>query len=84
MIKHIAIFSILVFICTFGASACARIIYKEGEFSYWRLGSQKIDNLELVKSVDGSLAVKFDKQEGKSGDLSTALKNMTEIMVKMR
>lgn len=74
---------ILSFILIFVNIACARITYKDDKLSYWRLGSQKIDNLELEKAVDGSLKVSFDRQEGKAGDLATALKNMTEIMVKM-
>lgn len=63
--------------------SCARITYKDGEMSYWRLGDQKIENLAIEKDAKGKVKVSFDHQTGTSGDLSKALLNITEVVGKM-
>lgn len=62
----------LVFICS-----CAKITYRDGEVSYWRLGNQTINDLEFTKAIDGTFTVTFDKQEGSSGDLAEAILNLS-------
>lgn len=48
-------------------SGCVNASYtsKNGDaFSYSRLGTQSLTDLEIGKKTDGSLNVKFNKQEG--------------------
>ena len=48
-------------------SGCVSASYtsKNGdEFSYSRLGTQSLTDLEITKSADGAMSVKFNKQEG--------------------
>ncbi len=53
---------ILLFIV--GSIGCARVSYKNGELNYSRWGDQKLEGFELTKRLDGTIEVKFDKQEG--------------------
>ncbi len=78
----IRIFVLLLLLCF---TSCARITYvgEDGEISYWRLGNQRIENLVLEKTSDGKLNVSFDNQEGSSGDLSEAIKNLSEVAKKI-
>ena len=48
-------------------SGCANVYYKSKtgeELSYSRLGFQSLTDLEMEKKMDGSLSMKFNKQEG--------------------
>lgn len=80
MIIRILMIGLIVFL-----TSCARIIYvgEDGKISYWRLGNQKIENLVLGKTSNGELNVSFDNQEGSAGDLSEAIKNLSEVAKKI-
>ena len=67
-------------------SGCVSANYKSQngeELSYSRLGFQAINDLEMEKKADGSLSMKFSKQEGGENmgaiigsALSTAMKGV--------
>ena len=67
-------------------SGCANVYYKSPngeELSYSRLGTQSLTDLEMEKKADGSLSMKFNKQEGGENmgaiigsALSTAMKGV--------
>jgi len=80
MIIRILTIGLIIFL-----TSCARIAYvgEDGKISYWRLGNQKIENLVLEKTNEGVLKVSFDNQEGSAGDLSEAVKNLSEVAKKV-
>mgnify|MGYP001585964843 CR=1 FL=1 len=67
-------------------SGCANVCYKSPsgeELNYSRLGFQSLTDLEMEKKADGSLGMKFNKQEGGENmgaiigsALSTAMKGV--------
>ena len=67
-------------------SGCANVCYKSPsgeELNYSRLGFQSLTDLEMEKKADGSLSMKFNKQEGGENlgviigsALSTAMKGV--------
>lgn len=67
-------------------SGCANVCYKSltgEELNYSRLGFQSLADLEMEKKADGSLSMKFNKQEGGENmgaiigsALSTAMKGV--------
>ena len=67
-------------------SGCANVCYKSPsgeELNYSRLGFQSLTDLEMEKKTDGSLSMKFNKQEGGENlgtiigsALSTAMKGV--------
>ncbi len=63
-----------------GSIGCARIHYKDGELSYFRLGKQEIKGFVMSKKDKDTLDVKFNEQKGGDGELSKAVLNLTEIM----
>lgn len=52
------------------------------EFTYTRLGMQKITGFDFRKANNNAMSVGFNKQEGDAGDLVTLLKNISELMLK--
>lgn len=63
--------------------SCARITYKDGELSYFRLGKQEIKGFAMEKRKDGTLEVQFNEQKGDAGQLAEALLNVTELINRM-
>lgn len=67
-------------------SGCANVYYKSKtgeELNYSRLGFQSLTDLEMEKKADGSLSMKFNKQQGGENigaiigsALSTAMKEV--------
>ncbi len=55
---------ILLFIVASVSMGCAKITYKDGEISYFRLGPQKIDGFKMEKTGTDTLMVNFSRQEG--------------------
>lgn len=65
---------------------CANVCYKSPtgeELTYSRLGMQSLTDLEMEKKADGSISMKFNKQEGGESmgaiigsALSTAMKGV--------
>ena len=66
-------------ICLSFLVGCAHVSYtcKDGKLRYDRLGLQSLTDLELEKGADGSLKVKFSKQEG-GEKLLDAVKNISQ------
>ncbi len=58
-------------------ASCARVTFKDGEATYWRLGNQKLEGVTFTKDKKGTIHLSFDKQEGSTGDLSKALLNLS-------
>lgn len=83
--RYLVILGLLVF------TGCASVKYtstdpvtkKVEEFSYHRLGTQKISGFEASKNTDGVLEVKLNASEGGSGDLAEALKNLSLVATKV-
>ncbi len=67
---------ILIILAFLFCAGCAKISFKDGEGSYWRLGNQKIEQLK-VELPDGT-KIEVGSQKGGS-DMSKVLLNMTEI-----
>jgi hypothetical protein len=59
-------------------AGCARISFRDGEGSYWRIGPQKIVNLKVVMP-DGT-TIEVGKQESNAGE---TLKNTSEAVLNM-
>ncbi len=62
-------------------TGCSSATWTDGtrKLTYKRLGTQKLSGLEIDMKTG---SVKLGASEGKAGNLATALKNMTEIMLK--
>lgn len=83
--RYLIILGLLVF------TGCASVKYtstdpttkKVEEFSYNRLGTQKISGFSVTKNQDGTINVNLNSGEGGSGDLAEALKNLSLVATKI-
>lgn len=60
---------------------CASVVYTkpDGEqFSYHRLGTQRLDNFVMSKDKEGRMKIAFTKQEG-GENINEIVKNVTEV-----
>ena len=72
------------FICLSGCVSACYVSPTGEKINYSRLGFQSLTNLEMEKQADGSINMKFDKQEGGENigtiigsAVSTAIKGIT-------
>ena len=70
---------ILIICLLFCSAGCARITWKEDEFTYSRLGKQSIDGLVVEKDKSGVLKVKIGKQVGSSGVMAKILTDIAKV-----
>ena len=75
MINKLAIIIALLFL----SAGCARITFKDDEFTYSRFGRQSINGLVVEKDKDGILKVKVGKQSGDSGSLAKVLSDIAKV-----
>jgi len=68
----------LIGITLLGLIGCAKITYKDDEFTYSRWGKQSLEGFEAEK-VGNTIKVKIGKQSGDSGKLAEALKDISKI-----
>lgn len=62
-------------------SGCASVVYTkpDGEqFSYHRLGTQKLDNFVMSKDKKGRMKISFSKQEG-GENINEIVKSVSEV-----
>ncbi len=76
---------LLALILIFLATGCANVKFnpETGEIDYSRFGSQSIEEFEMTRNVDGSMSVKFGKQEGSAGDLAETALNLSKVAAKI-
>lgn len=71
---------LLIIICLlFCSVGCAKITWKDDEFSYSRCGRQSIEGLVVEKTSDGTIKVKVGKQAGDSGALAKVLSSIAKV-----